>query len=276
MKEKILANEFLDINEQNGITIIALIISIIIILILAVATINLINKEDILIKTKKATSYTEREEILENLVSMATFDSEGKIEVDKLIEKVEENYPKRYTWNNPKLTIQGKIDTYSYKITRTKIIKYSDSDNIELILKPIVGGIIVNVRANDEEIKRYYFSSDDGVTWSEPQNSGEYEFQFYDISETEYKIKVKLEDEEKNTKVIEKSGKTLQNNEYYISKKQILANIGGREFKKHNENGSLAVIMYRRNINSGNWMGPLLVSQDEDAVIYDTSRKGIS
>lgn len=259
--------------QKDGITLVAVVITIIIALILAVVTINIINKENIWTKAKKATSYTEREEILENLILMATFDEEEKIEVDKLIEKVEENYPQKYTWDNPKLTIQGKVDTYSYKITETKITKYNDFNNVEIILKPIVGGIIVNVESNDEKIKNYYFSSDDGVTWSEPQNNGEYEFQFYNIAETEYNINVKIEDEDENTKIIEKTGKTLQNNEYYIAEKQVLVNIGGREFKKHNEKGALAAIMYRRNINTGNWMGPLLVSEDADAVIYDVLRK---
>ena len=114
---------------KNGITLIALIITIIVMLILVGVTINLAANGGLFEKSRTASKDTEQKKILEELIAMAEFDNDGKINVDSLIGKVTEKYVgSDYDTNSSKLTVKGNKGEFYYKVTETEIKIWEEND----------------------------------------------------------------------------------------------------------------------------------------------------
>ena len=114
---------------KNGITLIALIITIIVMLILVGVTINLATNGGLFEKSRTASKDTEQKKILEELIAMAEFDNDGKIDVNSLTEKVEAKYDgSTYDQTNSKLTVKGNKGEFYYKVTETEIKIWEEND----------------------------------------------------------------------------------------------------------------------------------------------------
>ena len=124
---------------KNGITLIALIITIIVMLILVGVTINLAANGGLFEKSRTASKDTEQKKILEELIAMAEFDNNGKINVENLISKVQNEYPEKYNWESPKLTLQGKRGTYEYRITESEISIWEERRELSELEKIVLG-----------------------------------------------------------------------------------------------------------------------------------------
>ncbi len=98
-------------------------------LILVGVTINLATNGGLFEKSRTASKDTEQKKILEELIAMAEFDNDGKINVDSLIEKVGAKYDgSRYDQTNSKLTVKGNKGDFYYKVTDTEIKIWEDNN----------------------------------------------------------------------------------------------------------------------------------------------------
>ena len=91
-------------------------------LILVGVTINLVANGGLFETARTASKDTEQKKILEELIAMAEFNNDGKIEVEKLQNSAKAKYgADKVTLNSNKLTVNGKRDNYEYKVTDTEI-----------------------------------------------------------------------------------------------------------------------------------------------------------
>ena len=112
--------------KQKGITLIALIITVIVMLILVGVTINVALNGGLFDTTKYAATETEKNAILEELISMMKWDN-GSLDKEEIKNLAIAKYPNS-TWDGTtgKLTIVGKQGTYEYKITDYTITLWDD------------------------------------------------------------------------------------------------------------------------------------------------------
>ncbi len=98
-------------------------------LILVGVTINLAANGGLFEKARTASKDTEQKKILEELIAMAEFDNDGKIDVNSLTEKVEAKYDgSTYDQTNSKLTVKGNKGEFYYKVTETEIKIWEEND----------------------------------------------------------------------------------------------------------------------------------------------------
>ena len=98
-------------------------------LILVGVTINLAANGGLFEKSRTASKDTEQKKILEELIAMAEFDNDGKINVDSLIKNVKEKYVgSDYDTNSSKLTVKGNKGDFYYKVTETEIKIWEEND----------------------------------------------------------------------------------------------------------------------------------------------------
>ncbi|MCI9015886.1 MAG: hypothetical protein HFJ53_01800 [Clostridia bacterium] len=127
-------------NKENGITLVALIITIIILLILAGITINLLIGENGLIKiaTEAAKKY-ELEAIKERieLVVLGSYNNEGKLELDILKNNISENIPEA-TIVGEDFPIIVNVFDYSFEIDKDGKVEFIESNKPEITHQPEV------------------------------------------------------------------------------------------------------------------------------------------
>ena len=119
------------LKNEKGITLIALIITIIVMLILVGVTINVALNGGLFTKASDAAMETEKRAILEKIIALAEWENNGKINVKATVDNVKEEFgaDKVSTTPNPVangattaiVTITGKRGTYNYKITTREI-----------------------------------------------------------------------------------------------------------------------------------------------------------
>jgi len=117
--------------KQKGITLIALIITIIVMLILVGVTINVALNGGLFTKASDAAKQTEEKSILEQIIALAVWDNNGKINVKATVDNVKQEFggDKVSTTPNPVaneattaiVTVTGKHGEYNYKITTSEI-----------------------------------------------------------------------------------------------------------------------------------------------------------
>ena len=134
--------------NNKGITLIALIITIIVMLILVAVTVTFALQGGLFERSKEAAEKTEPQAIYETIVSATQFDDNGYIKVKvtaegakKAIEqeKNKNGRPEKPTTIEPNpladnaeeatLTVEGKYGTYKYKITGEKIELIKDDNS---------------------------------------------------------------------------------------------------------------------------------------------------
>ena len=96
-------------------------------LILVGVTINLAANGGLFEKSRTASKDTEQKKILEELIAMAEFDNDGKINVDSLIGKVGAKYADS-KYEGTKLTVKGNKGDFYYKVTDTEIKIWEDNN----------------------------------------------------------------------------------------------------------------------------------------------------
>ncbi len=138
--------------KQNGITLIALIITIIVMLILVGVTVNVALNGGLFDTAKIATRETEKQIILEEIMSLAVIDDEGKIDVTATVNKVSEKYTT--SGSSESLSVTGKNGTYNYKITETEIIV----DPVDADFRAYVLGLNGEGRPITEITEAFYYS----------------------------------------------------------------------------------------------------------------------
>ena len=101
-------------------------------LILVAVTINLAADGGLFEKARTASKDTEQKKILEELISMAEFNNDGKIDVDNLKAKVIGKYEgSSYDGTTSKLTVKGNKGDFNYKVTETEITIWKENSEIE-------------------------------------------------------------------------------------------------------------------------------------------------
>ena len=116
----------------KGITLIALIITIIVMLILVGVTITVALNGGLFESAKQGTTETEKHAILEEIIAMAKWNTSGELEVEELISNVKSKYPEA-SYTEPKLEVPGKYEKYEYRVSKEEIEIYkekTDSSNI--------------------------------------------------------------------------------------------------------------------------------------------------
>ena len=97
-------------------------------LILVGVTINLAANGGLFEKSRTASKDTEQKKILEELIAMAEFNNDGKIDVNSLTEKVRAKYDGSiYDQTNSKLTVKGNKGEFYYKVTETEISLWKEN-----------------------------------------------------------------------------------------------------------------------------------------------------
>ena len=133
--------------NNKGITLIALIITIIVMLILVGVTINVALNGGLFTKAEEATSGTEKQAIYEQIITNMELTNNGKIAVKETFDKVLSDFgadkvininPATVDSNTTEVTfsIEGKTGTYNYKISTTGIEKDSIQE------PPQTGGLV--------------------------------------------------------------------------------------------------------------------------------------
>ena len=107
------------LNNKKGITLIALIITIIVMLILVGVTINVALNGGLFEKAEIATKETEEKAILEEMLSMMEITEDGKIDAQAIIDKMNKKYT--VEGSMPNVTITGKLGKYNYVVSGTEI-----------------------------------------------------------------------------------------------------------------------------------------------------------
>ncbi len=93
-------------------------------LILVGVTISVVLNGGLFEKARTATTQTEEEKILEEMLAMAEITDEGKFDYNTIIDKIKSNHPEytiEYTY--PNATITGKLGTYKYIVSENEIRK---------------------------------------------------------------------------------------------------------------------------------------------------------
>ena len=115
------------LKKQNGITLIALIITVIVMLILVGVTINVALNGGLFEKGSEAAKKTEEDAIYEQAIMAMTLTDKGKINVNETYGKVktalEEQGMRVSAMQNGLFTVEGKNGTYTYTITEKEIVK---------------------------------------------------------------------------------------------------------------------------------------------------------
>ena len=132
------------LKKAAGITLIALIITVIVMLLLVGVTVNVALNGGLFDTAKEARAKTEKQTILEQLIGMAEYDSSGYINIPATAEVIKIAFGDNITLSpeigsitdttsEATITIKGKYGTYSYKVTKTEIttvqVKEEPSDN---------------------------------------------------------------------------------------------------------------------------------------------------
>ena len=107
--------------NKQGITLIALAITIIVMLILVGVTINVALNGGLFTKAKYASEQTEEKAILEKIIALATWKDDGTIDVTETITEVEKEFNFVTSNADGTYTIKGKTGEYKYAITKDKI-----------------------------------------------------------------------------------------------------------------------------------------------------------
>ena len=108
--------------NENGITLIALIITIIVMLILVGVTINVALNGGLFNKAKNAAIQTEEQSIFEQLISLANYTNNGEIDVEETYSAIQNEFGEsNVSLSNGTLNILGKHGTYTYTLTSSKI-----------------------------------------------------------------------------------------------------------------------------------------------------------
>jgi len=142
--------------NQKGITLIALIITIIVMLILVGVTINVALNGGLFDKAETATRQTEEQAILEEMLAMMEIDDNGKFDYETIIEKMDLKYGVEYTY--PNATITGKLGEYKYIVSETEIkigskeIKTFDWEDVGLTVDTDVDYRFYDTRFNTKYI----------------------------------------------------------------------------------------------------------------------------
>ncbi|MBO4816002.1 MAG: hypothetical protein J5507_03645 [Clostridia bacterium] len=116
---------------QKGITLIALIITIIVMLILVGVTVNVALNGGIFEKAKAAAAQTEEETLYEELITSTEYTANGEIDVESTYNAFKEGktVTEKTTENSDHITrtivfeVEGKTGTYAYSITTNKVMK---------------------------------------------------------------------------------------------------------------------------------------------------------
>ena len=110
--------------KQRGITLIALVITIIVMMILVGVTVAVVLNGGLFKTADEATTKTEKEVIYDQIIGTMKLDNNGKINVSETYEAVENNFSDKVSetkWNEDNaeviFKITGKRGTYTYKIT---------------------------------------------------------------------------------------------------------------------------------------------------------------
>ncbi|MBQ3145082.1 MAG: hypothetical protein IJB90_00590 [Clostridia bacterium] len=127
--------EEMTLNNQNGITLIALIITIIVMLILVGVTINVALNGGLFEKAEIATKETEEKAILEEMLSMMEITNDGKIDAQAIIDKMKEKYT--VEGSIPNITITGKLGKYNYELSETGIKSAEEVNEAEIIAEAV-------------------------------------------------------------------------------------------------------------------------------------------
>ena len=117
--------------KQKGITLIALIITVIVMLLLVGVTVNVALNGGLFDTAKEAKAKQEEQTILEQLIGMAQYDSNGYIDIPATAIAIKASFRDNLTLNpasvdnttnEVEITMIGKHGTYNYKMTKTEII----------------------------------------------------------------------------------------------------------------------------------------------------------
>ena len=112
---------FEGITQNKGITLIALIITIIVMLILVGVTINVALNGGLFKKAETATKDTEEKAILEEMLAMMEIDDNGKFKPNEIIANMKAKHADYIIddSNKPNIIITGKLGTYKYIVSET-------------------------------------------------------------------------------------------------------------------------------------------------------------
>ena len=148
-------------------------------LILVGVTINLAANGGLFEKSRTASKDTEQKKILEELIAMAEFDNDGKINVDSLIEKVGAKYDgSRYDQTNSKLTVKGNKGDFYYKVTDTEIKIWEDNNSEDGTIpsgEDEIVGKYIDIKAEIGESEEYEIT-DEKIISSEEDMNAEYSY----------------------------------------------------------------------------------------------------
>ncbi len=148
-------------SDSKGITLIALIITIIVMLILVAVTVNVALNGGLFSKAQTAVEQTERETILEQIIDLAEWENDGKINVKKTVENIKYKFEDKNVSTDPEnlegteqtdvtIEIQGKGGKYKYKIGQTKITILGNSSTNPNDDPETIGGDITDIRLGDK------------------------------------------------------------------------------------------------------------------------------
>ena len=159
--------------NNKGITLIALIITIIVMLILVGVTINVALSGGLFINARTGTQETEEQAILEEMLGMVEITDEGYFNPEAIISKMREKYTVEY--NKPNAKITGKLGTYNYVVSETEIRIGEEKDiEVDIFTTQILNG--TNIRITG-------LIKPEGVTTIAIPATLEYEGKTYNVTE---------------------------------------------------------------------------------------------
>jgi len=142
--------------NKNGITLIALIITIIVMLILVGVTINVALNGGLFQKAETATRETEEKAILEEMLAMMEITDDGKINAQAIIDKIKEKYT--VEGSIPNITITGNLGKYNYVVSEDKI-KIGETVSTQGIEYALIGnsynGVLQKIDYNNFTVTTY-------------------------------------------------------------------------------------------------------------------------
>ena len=146
-------------------------------LILVGVTINLAANGGLFEKSRTASKDTEQKKILEELIAMAEFDNDGKINVDSLIGKVGAKYADS-KYEGTKLTVKGNKGDFYYKVTDTEIKIWEDNNSEDGTIpsgEDKIVGKYIDITARIGEGQEYEIT-DEKIINSEEDMNAEYNY----------------------------------------------------------------------------------------------------
>ena len=144
------------VDRQKGITLVALIITIIVMIILVAVTLNIaLGENGLIAKAKETRAKQEEQTIYEDIQGMMELNNNGEIEVDKTVDNVKAKYPGTEL-SGTTLTVPGKYETYKYKLTITEIEILGDETNNN---KQKIFGSVYAKKDSGMTIEYYFFKS---------------------------------------------------------------------------------------------------------------------